>query len=165
MALGDSLSVERLREVLDYDPTTGEFRWRRGRYKGIAGAVMKLGYRTISVGGGRFYAHRLAWFYVHGAWPPDQVDHLNGDRDDNRLSNLRLATNKQNIENRHRVRSDSRSGLRGVQIHKQTGRWRARIKVAGRYRHLGLFDSPEEASRAYLAAKQELHPFWAGSLI
>ena len=102
------------------------------------------------------YAHRLAWLYVHGVWPPHEVDHINGDRSDNRIANLRLATRQQNSENRHGAQSNSKTGLVGVSWHKRAGKWQAHIRVKGRTRYLGLFESTQDACMAYLQAKQTM---------
>lgn len=98
------LTAERLRELLTYDPETGEFRWRytRGcRARGqIAGTVTCLGYLTIAIDGRKYKAHRLAWLHVHGEWPYPEIDHINRIKLDNRLVNLRRATRAENNANR-----------------------------------------------------------------
>jgi len=97
------LTAERLREVVTYDPLTGIFRWRvtRGCAKAgaVAGGPEKKGYLRISIDGRRFKAHRLAWLYVKGCWPVDQIDHENGRNADNRFDNLREANNPLNSAN------------------------------------------------------------------
>lgn len=103
------LTVERLRAVLSYDAETGVFVWRvssKGTAAGaIAGAKLGTGYTTITVDQERFLAHRLAWFYVHGRWPADQIDHIDGDRRNNAIANLREATNQANQWNRKTKKS------------------------------------------------------------
>lgn len=159
-----TLSASLLRELLDYDPATGVFTWRvtlsNVRPAGsVAGTIEGNGYCQIQIARVVHKAHRLAWLYVHGEWPQRDIDHKNGNRADNRIANLRPATRSQNLQNQHHARSDSRCGLQGVSLH-QSGRWRARIQSAdGKRRHLGFFDSPQEAHAAYLTAKRELHPF------
>lgn len=160
---GVTIAAQDLREALDYDPATGVFRWRPGprrrRVGQIAGGVnTRLGYRQICIAGRCLYAHRLAWLHMTGEWPIGELDHINGDREDNRWANLRPATRSENEQNISRARSDSRSGLRGVVARGR--RWTAQIELDGKRRHLGTFDTAEEASGAYRAAKQELHPFW-----
>lgn len=145
--MANDLTAERLRERLDYDPATGVFRWRAS---GSLAGTPQRGYRIIKVDGVRVMAHRLAWLYVHGKWPPEQIDHANLERDDNRIANLRQATNQLNSANR---RARKQSGLKGA--FRDRGRWRSMIKVDGRIRHLGQFDSPESAHAAYLSAAQE----------
>jgi len=160
-----TLTVERLRELLDYDPETGEFRWKvrgKGRRVGVsAGGRRDNGLHRIMIDGARFKAHHLAWFYVYGVWPTGILDHRNETPADNWISNLREATVTQNQQNRSRACSDSRTGLLGVSANGKG--WQARIVVDGKTRCLGTYATPEEAHHAYLAAKRKLHPFWQGS--
>lgn len=160
------LSADRLREVIDYDHNTGVFirktrlaqRHQVGDRADVEVAAIQLrGYRRVSLFGQRFLAHRLAWFYVHGKWPEKHIDHINGIRGDNRIENLREADDRLNLENLRKAKSTNKSGFLGVHLHKQTGRWRARIEVRGKFVHLGLFDTPDEAHGVYLKAKRELH--------
>lgn len=146
------LSLERVRELLDYDPVTGAFSWKPK----AAGAVMTNGYVTISIDNQRVYAHRLAWFYAHGTWPTEQVDHINGKRSDNALGNLRLASQSQNACNGV-LRTNNTSGYRGVSWDKRRQKWIARIVKDRKQRVLGHFASKEEAYYAYLKAARELH--------
>lgn len=146
------LTAERLRSLLDYDPATGVFLWRVRRGPSalagsIAGHIIAGGYRLIGVDGTEYYAHRLAWLYVHGAWPTGHIDHQNVTPGDDRISNLREATRSQNLANRP-AQSNNTSGLKGVSFHKGAGRWRATIQ----HKYLGLFDTAEEAHAAYRAA-------------
>lgn len=153
------LTSDGLRAELTYDPETGHFTracWRQGR-GGHAGTINNLGYRLIRVGGWRYRAHRLAWLYVHGAWPAGQIDHINGIRDDNRIANLRDVPDIINQQNRRNPHKGSQVPFLGVKLAKQPNRFVAGIKDAGRHVHLGVFDSPEEAHAAYLDAKRELH--------
>ncbi len=107
-------------------------------------------------------AHRLAWLISYGCWPKGLIDHINGDTDDNRLANLRLATHTTNNHNRHHVRADSQTGTLGVGYKKDRRRFYAHIKVAGRRRFLGYFDSRTDAEAAYFVAKRKLHPAFVG---
>lgn len=156
------LTQERLREVVHYDPATGEFVWigtRRGwaRPGLLAGCVdPRTGYISISVDGQRYRAHRLAWLYVYGVWPQQQIDHINGVTGDNRIANLREATPAQNAWNRTRM-AMARSGLRGAVWNKSCRRWQASLKVAGNMLYLGVFDTPEAAHIAYEAARARHH--------
>jgi hypothetical protein len=154
------LTAERLREVLEYDPGTGRFTWRiRHRRIGVgaeAGSIDRRGYVRIRIGGKRYAAHRLAWLYVHAAWPSDQIDHIDGNPRNNRLANLRVATNSQNQGNSRR-RRHSASGFKGAYYHKPSGRWRAAIRKDGVRIQLGRFDTPEEAHAAYCKAAAALH--------
>jgi hypothetical protein len=116
------------------------------------------GYCTLRVAGTIYSAHRLAWFYVHGEWPPKgiQVDHINRDPSDNRLANLRLATQAQNNAN-SAMRHRNKAGLKGVVFYPMTSRWKASITIKGRGKHLGYFATKEEAHEAYKKAAQHAH--------
>ena len=159
----DELTAERLRELLDYNPHTGEFVWRvscRGTKAGdIAGSSGSEGRRHIIIGYARFKAHRLAWLYVHGVWPKGLIDHINGIPFDNRIANLREASMSENLCNQRRAHTNNKTGILGVQWKKDRNKFRARIVIAGKEKHLGYFDTKEKAQEAYLSAKQELHPF------
>lgn len=146
-----------VRELLDYDPETGVFTWRdhrssRVRAGDVAGHVGRNGYRRIKIGGVHYLAHRLAWLYMTGGWPPEEVDHRNGCKDDNRFDNLRCASSSQNKWNKG-ANITNPLGLRGV-THVKRGLskpYRAVIKVGEQSRHLGYFETAEEAHEAYLA--------------
>ena len=157
-------SKEYLQELLDYDPDTGVFKWkvsRGGKVPGdIAGKHDSYGYRQISVGNKPILAHRMAWLFVFGEWPLGEIDHTNGVRDDNRITNLRVVTRAENMHNASPVRKNNTSGFKGVGWVARLGKWRAGIRLAGVKKHLGYFTSPEEAYEAYAAAKRELHPSW-----
>jgi hypothetical protein len=113
------------------------------------------GYIDIFVHGRRYGAHRLAWFYVHGRWPEHEIDHINGERSHNAIDNLRdvpRAINRQNLRRPHR---DNSTGFLGVR--KNGERFAALIQVDKSPKYLGTFDTPEEASQAYIAAKRKIH--------
>lgn len=156
------LTVERLRELLAYDPDTGEFRHRLTRCSvkagQLAGSIDSDGYIEMSVSGCKYKAHRLAWLYVHGEWPDTQVDHRNGVRNDNRFKNLRKATNAEQQQNRVTAKNNT-SGHPGVSWHAQQRKWRARIQRDGHTVNLGSFDSFEDAVAERAKAKAELHEF------
>lgn len=152
------LSAEFVRSILRYEPETGSFYWRAGYARCVtegrpAGRVNGKGYASISICGKHRSSHRLAWLYVYGEWPDRSlcVDHINGDKTDNRISNLRIATFSENAQNRRK----QLDGLKGVTLHRATGRWQAQISPSGRSVYLGLFDSPEEAHAAYVAAAEK----------
>ncbi len=156
------MTQDELLEALDYAPETGVFRWRarssnlsRVVVGSVAGSRDSHGYWRIRIGGCSFQAHRLAWFCVHGRWPPE-IDHVNGVRDDNRLTNLREVTHSQNLFNRGKQKNN-RSGYKGVRYHKGDRVFRAEIKCRGIYKHLGSFRSAEEAHAAYCLAAEALH--------
>jgi hypothetical protein len=157
------LSAERLRELLRYDPKTGKWFWlaspnQRIRVGSEAGSLMGSGHRMIKAFGCKYLAHRLAWLYMTGEWPNDDVDHKNGKPDDNRWCNLRLATASQNIANSKR-RRDNTSGFKGVSYHRhnrsRSKKWRAVIFHGGRQHYLGHYTTPEEAHAAYCAAAKD----------
>lgn len=146
------LTQARLKELLTYDPATGEFLWSATPRSGVragspAGNISPEG-RRIRIDRKEYKAHRLAWLYVHGAWPAAVIDHINGDPTDNRIANLREATHQQNMANSKR-RGDNTSGRKGVarSAAKQV-RWRAHFR--GEY--LGSFDTEEQAHQAYCTA-------------
>jgi hypothetical protein len=144
--------------ALTYDPETGVFTWRVTRKKcpagKIAGSTRADGYTAILVDGKRYYAHRLAFIFMTGSMPEDEVDHIDGNPSNNRWANLRPATPQQNMWNKGRQRN-SATGLKGVYRHSVTGDFCATIKVGPRRLHLGTFKTPEEANSAYEAAARE----------
>lgn len=151
------ITLDRLRELLSYDPETGHFHWSKprpfcsaGKY---AGGLTPYGYVRINVEGRPYQAHRLAWFYVYGRWPLREIDHINGIRSDNRLSNLREATPSQNQANKG-MRKDNTSGAKGVTWDKSRGKWLAAIHVNGKRQGLGRYQTIGEAAAAYEAAAE-----------
>jgi hypothetical protein len=154
------LTIEQVKDVLTYDPDTGNFYWRVDRSNvragSVAGSKISIGYTLIRLYDRQVLAHRLAWFYVYGQWPSDQVDHINGDRSDNSLKNLRLASQSQNSCN-GALRSTNSSGYRGVSWSKEKNKWVSRIVKERKQYVLGYFASKEEAYYAYLKAARELH--------
>lgn len=155
--------VELVRELLDYDQETGLLTWRsptanQVKPGDIAGGLCSAsGYIKTRVRGRRYLAHRIAWLHATGRDPLDrQIDHIDGNRANNRFANLREASVSQNHYNAKR-RSDSRSGYKGVSLYKQKSKWQAIIGVEGKRFHLGYFDTPELAHMAYAKAAAELH--------
>ncbi len=152
------INVARLRELMTYDPETGEFMFvkRRGYRKAgeKAGSITAFGYWRIRIDGKEYPAHRLAWLYVHGVWPENDLDHINLDKLDNRMTNLRIATPAQNNANQPLTIRNS-SGFKGATWHKRCQKWQAAIKVSGKNIHLGLFESAEAAHDAYIKAAKE----------
>jgi hypothetical protein len=149
----------RLRELLHYDPATGELRWlkrvsRPTNVGDVAGTVEINGYRKITIEGRQYSGHQLAWFYMTGKWCPGYIDHRDGDRANNRWDNLRRATPSQNCANRRRARNN-RCGFKGV-TRTESGRWCAGIHKQGRRYHLGIFSTPQEAHAAYAGAARKL---------
>ncbi len=156
-----SLTAERLRQVLDYDKATGTFMWLKGiSNRAPAGKeagcrCRRSGYILIGIDGRLYPAHRLAWMFVHGVMP-DEIDHRDGDRANNKIQNLRSCTHAENQKNVPRP-SHNTSGFKGVHFHPQTGKWRARIKSDGKHKSLGLHQTPEAAHAAYCAAATAMH--------
>lgn len=159
------LTQQRLKEILSYDPDTGIFtnltqRSTRAPKGGVAGTITHRGYIDIQIDGKKYQAHRLAWIYVYGNFPEKYLDHTNEIKDDNRLVNLRLATKQENGHNVSSPQINNTSGFRGVSWHKSAKKWMATITINGKNKHLGYFNTAEEASEVYLAAKKKYHPFW-----
>ena len=161
MSKQDKITAAFLRELFHYDPETGVFtrlvtRQGQGARAGdVAGTLKPSGYLTIWICGANHMAHRLAWLYVHGKWPTHEIDHIDGNRANNAIANLRDVTRSVNHQNLRRARSDSAHGFLGVSPF--FGKWKARITVNRVFQHLGVFDTPEEAHAAYLEAKRRLH--------
>ncbi len=155
------ITVEELKELLSFEPSTGTFIWlvNRGRSKKgtIAGSTNSKGYRTLKLKGKDYKVYRLAWLYYYGYWPEASIDHINRLKYDNRIANLREATNSENGQNLSSPKYNS-TGYPGVS--KNWNKWMAKITLNGISKYLGTFDTPEEAHLAYLKAKDELHPFY-----
>jgi HNH endonuclease/AP2 domain len=157
------IAVEDLRSLLRYEPETGKLLWhRRGRvsfdrrWAGLQAFTAKdtHGYLCGAICGERVLAHRVVWALTYGEWPQGEIDHINGDRTDNRIENLRLVSGAENQRNKKRY-TRNKSGVAGVSWHASTGKWQAQINVAGRQVHLGIFDRIEDAAAARKAAEQQ----------
>ena len=146
------ITQEQLKKELSYDPETGQFIWirrRQGRQFGyFLGALQPHGYRKICLDGKKYYAHRLAWLYVYGVFPESELDHVNGDKSDNTINNLREATSCANKCNSS-LRSDNTSGFKGVTWNQDCQKWLAQIHQAGKSYFIGVFVDKLEAARAY----------------
>lgn len=159
-----NLTAERLRAVLDYDKATGHLIRRVSYHRiapvgSVAGYVAKngrrSGYRYASVDGKLYLAHRLVWLHVMGSWPTDCIDHINGERDDNRIENLRDVSRAVNQQNERKAHKTNKSGLLGVSPSRD--RFKASITRSAKTVHLGTFSTGEEAHAAYVAAKRQYH--------
>ena len=153
------MTQSELRKLLRYNPTTGCWTWlvsRGGRVVGDPAGQQTTECCQIKIDGKLYLAHRLAWLYMVGAWPRDEVDHKNLDRRDNRWDNLREATSGQNNTNKGLQRNNT-SGLKGVTWHRATRKWAAAIRHDKHYMHLGLFDCPAAAYFVYAVNAAELH--------
>ena len=150
------MTPEYLREILDYDPETGVFKWKVrscGIRTEIAGTD-RAGYRQIYVKSKMYCAHRLAWLYMTGEWPSGQIDHINRIRNDNRWCNLRNVTPRMNNYNGD-PHKNNKLGVRGV-TKTAYGKYVARIKYKGKHKNLGHFDTVDEANMAYKEAYMAL---------
>lgn len=154
------MDQKELKELLVYEPDTGLFRWAVSRKKAsagkVAGSIMDTGHVRIETGGVRYLAHRLAWLYMTGDWPAGWVDHKDGDPGNNQWQNLRLASPTQNNWNR----KPNASGLKGVSYVPRRKKWRAQIRVDGKKKEIGVFQTPEEAHDAYCREAEKLHGKW-----
>ena len=153
------MTAEHFRSVLSYNPETGVLVWRERVSKAvkpgdIAGNFTAR-YVTIGYRGKIYKAHRLAWLLTHGEWPAGLIDHINGDKHDNRLCNLRVVGPTGNAQNVRRPNSRNKSGFIGVIFFQN--KWRASITIDRKTRWLGDFLTPEEAHQAYVEAKREYH--------
>lgn len=155
--------------LLRYDPETGIFTRIKSNSNAHkagahAGSVRPgSGYVYIKIGPKPYPAHRLAFLLMTGRWPENEVDHINGDRTDNRWINLRQATRNQNMRNKATYKTNT-SGTPGVHFHTRTGRWQARIQVDGKRIALGSFDTQEEAVQERRRAEAAIHKEFAQSL-
>ena len=159
-----TLTAARLRELLRYEPD-GTLHWRvitdpvRQKVGPLGAPAGHGGRLQMRLDGHGQYMHRLVWLYHHGDWPSAQVDHINGDKRDNRIENLRLANTAENTQNRLPRKLGAY-----FDKNKKARPWRAKIMVDGQCIELGHYDTQAEAQAAYLAAKRELHPFYVSGI-
>lgn len=150
------VTLKRLKELLSYDKETGVFHWKVLKGHILAGAVAgnirkDNGRIIIGIDNTQYRAHRLAWLYHFGSWPKKDIDHINGKPFDNRICNLREATDAQNLANMKKPRTN-KSGRKGVSWHKGGRKWQVHIMAYDVNYYLGLFEDLEEAHHAYMAA-------------
>jgi len=143
-----SLTQDALKGLLDYNVSTGDFYWKKRR-SGVskqlkAGWKENNGYWRIKIDGVKYQAHRLAWLYTTGNWPKDQIDHIDGDRLNNSIFNLRVVDNQTNCCNTQ-LRSNNTSGVVGVSWHKRHNKWQVSIGIDNVLKYIGRFDDFEEA--------------------
>lgn len=148
---------EGIKKLLDYEPETGVFRWRgkSGVSAGRRAGRRNHGYIKIIIDNRDYMAHRLAWLYVYGVWPT-QIDHINGDKYDNRIVNLREVTSSQNQANA-KLRSDNKVGMRGIHWSSLRSKWRALVFRDGKYVARGWFDDLEEAKAFIISNHLKAH--------
>ena len=148
---------KQLKQILKYDPKTGEFIWKVNRSSnaraGSVAGTLNNGYIQIMISGKIYYAHHLVWLYVYGYLPEHEIDHIDRNKSNNKINNLRHATRQCNARNIG-LQCNNTSGIKGVYWHKQSDKWHAKIKVNNKLRHLGLFTDFTEAVCTRLAAEQ-----------
>ena len=154
------ITAEQAAEFMAYDPETGVLSWKKKPNRNVrlsdpVGSMMPRGYIQVSFLGTRYLAHRIAWLLYYGKWPENLIDHINGNRADNRIANLRDVTQDVNMQNLRGPTVLNKVGLLGVR--KKRNKFQAQIRLHGTSIHLGCFATPEEAHRAYIAAKRENH--------
>jgi hypothetical protein len=154
------LSFDRANELLSYEKETGILRWKKqrnhlARAGDEAGGLDDLGYKRLMVDNQHWQQHRVVWLLQTGALPLSIIDHIDGDRANNKFANLRLTTAMLNAQNKKKARVDSQTGIIGVR--KQKNRWSASISINKHKKHLGSFLTQEEAANAYLYAKRKHH--------
>jgi hypothetical protein len=151
------LTRDRVCELFDYDPATGDLIRRVAKANqpagAVAGSVNAKGHLNVQVDGRLYAAHRLV-FLMHHGWLPREIDHENRIKTDNRIGNLRPATSSQNKGNIQLLRTNS-SGYRGVSRNSRSGKWHAQIKIHGKQTYLGRADTPEQAAVIYNQAARE----------
>lgn len=155
-----TLTVEKLKESVHYDPITGVFirikkTSNRIKIGDVAGSKDHYGYLRFNVQSKVYKAHRLAWLYMTGDWPKLEIDHINCNPADNRFDNLREANRTKNMQNQRHAKGFSKTGVLGASP--QRGRYKAQIQVNGNKQHIGMYATPELAHSAYLAAKRQFH--------
>ena len=156
----NQLDLNEVRDKLEYNPKTGELTWKKHYFSSYIGKIAgsKQPNRSINIkfNGVMFKAHRLIWFHQYGKWPEGIIDHIDGNKHNNRLENLRVVdyyTNNQNAK----MRKDNTSGVKGVFFHKRNGRYHSSINIMGIKHHLGYFKNKEEAIKARIKAEKELN--------
>jgi hypothetical protein len=156
----ENLTQEELQKWVTYDPNTGIFKRIKGagtqRAGSVMGCIRKDGYLTARVNNKLYLLHRLAWVYIHGAWPANLIDHKNHIKTDNRIDNLRDATPQINSQNRISRRPSKSTDL-PLGVVMVDGKYKAQISLGKKNFHLGRFDTAELAHAAYLEAKRKIH--------
>lgn len=153
------ISLDRIRELISYDPESGDFTWLVTTGKKVkgdkAGGVSEHGYCRVKLAGTKYMAHRLAWAFIYGVFPENEIDHINGIRSDNRKVNLREANRSTNIQNLNSSRKDNKLGVLGV--HQIGVKFISQLQVMGVKVHYARHNTLEEAELAYKEAKDKYH--------
>ena len=159
------MTQKELKTLLRYDKETGFFWWAKSVNRKIivhskAGCVNRHGYNQIKLNGKNYLAHRLAWLYEYGEFPPEEIDHINHDRFDNKIINLRTVLHKENSRNKSARSNRKSDGITGVHFNKRDKLWYAVIGVNGKQKHLGCFKEMEEAIKCRKIAQEKygFHP-------
>lgn len=158
----NNLTQDRIKYLLNYDECSGFFTWKnttsiRVKVGDIAGTAPKGGYLKISIDGYIYSAHRLVWLWFHGCHPSGEIDHIDRDKMNNKISNLRIVSRSVNMQNHVYANKNNISGLRGVHMDKRRNRWVAAITINGRNKTIGSYQNKEDAHHAYLKAKMVIH--------
>lgn len=152
--------LSELKELICYDYETGIFTYKKSRGKlkvgSVAGSLRKDGYLQIKFNKKSYLSHRLAWFYVYGYFPKNEIDHINGNKEDNRILNLRECTRQENEYNKT-LRKDNKTGYKGVSYRQDVKKYVASIRVNKIKKYLGFFDNEKEAYVAYINAARKYH--------
>lgn len=158
---GTVVTLNRLKQLLDYDNVTGLFYWKKwvagNAFSGTqAGSKNTMGHIKIQIDSRNYQAHRLAWLYEHGRWPEGEIDHINGDRTDNRIVNLRDVTTELNMQNKRTAYKNNKLSVMGV--YRKGNKYAAKIQTNGKSVHLGVFETMNEAHKRYIEEKRKVHP-------
>lgn len=156
----NEITQEVVMRLFNYDPLTGvltaKTKVKKRQIGDVLGTADKRGYLAVSVNTAPCLIHRIAWLFMTGQWPAHEVDHINGNKGDNRFANLRAATRGENAKNR-KFSSNNTSGVKGVCRHKRSPNWRAMVYVDGKQIGLGFFKTIEEAEKAVKRERERLH--------
>ena len=149
--------MDNLIELLDYNKDSGIFKWKidiSNKKKGDIAGTNSNGYVVISVNKKKHYAHRLAWYFIYGTFPKGHIDHINHNKKDNRIDNLRDVSRSCNQKNRS-LNNNNISGKIGVCWHKKNAKWQSQIMINGKNKALGYFDILDDAIEARINAEKE----------
>ena len=153
------MTTEAIKRMLRYSTESGEFWWTSDAPTKVRGKRVeykdKHGYICLKLDGRMYKAHRIAWLFQYGYWPTQHIDHINGNKADNRICNLRDVSPNINAQNRRRALSTNSVGFLGVS--RNGSGWRAEIRVAGKKINLGTYPLPDQAHAIYVAAKRKHH--------
>jgi hypothetical protein len=154
------MSTDILKEIIHYDKENGEFKWivKKNGMKESVGTINSDGYRCIGISGKIYKAHRLAWLYVYGELPNGVIDHINGDKLDNRISNLRDVSCKVNSQNMRKSKNNnSILTIPGVYQEKRSSKYRVKLNINGEQRHFGNYETKEEAEAVCIEMRRKYY--------